>query len=297
MPELPEVETVRRGLAPHMERRVLARVEQRRPDLRFPLPAGFVERLTGRRVLRLGRRAKYLLVHLEDGAVLIAHLGMSGSFVVTPARGPATNVASASFPPPEELANTPGARRPQHDHVVFHLDDGGCVTFNDPRRFGYMLLDREETLEQNPRLAGIGPEPLGNGFSGPVLAAALAGRLSPIKAALLDQKVVAGLGNIYVCEALFRAGISPKRTAATVQGARAERLAEAIRAVLADAIEAGGSSLRDFVHASGELGYFQHRFAVYGREGEACPDCTCDRTILRIVQSGRSTFYCARRQR
>jgi len=298
MPELPEVETVRRGLAPHMEGRVLARVEQRRPDLRFPLPAGFVGRLIGRRVLRLGRRAKYLLMHLDDGTVLIAHLGMSGSFVVTPSQPRSTEPAApTSYPLPEDLANTPGARRPQHDHVVFHLDDGGCVTFNDPRRFGYMLLDREETLDRHPRLAGIGPEPLGNAFSGPVLAAALAGRLSPIKAALLDQKVVAGLGNIYVCEALFRAGISPKRTAATVQGARAERLAEAIRAVLAEAIEAGGSSLRDFVHASGELGYFQHRFSVYGREGEACPGCTCDRTILRIVQAGRSTFYCARRQR
>lgn len=280
MPELPEVETVCRGLAPHLEGRVLVRVVQRRPDLRFPFPPGFCERLTGRRVTAVRRRAKYILVHLDDGTVLLAHLGMSGRMIIapTPAPAPAT-----------------------HDHVVFETDDGTVVTFNDARRFGMMDLTDESGMAGHPMLRALGPEPLGNEFSGPVLAARLAGRMSPIKAALLDQTVVAGLGNIYVSEALFCAGISPRRMAATVTGAKAERLAGCIRDVLSRAIEAGGSTLRDHRQASGELGYFQHQFSVYDREGQPCPGCTCDLAktggVRRIVQSGRSTFYCPQRQR
>ncbi|HYH22936.1 MAG TPA: bifunctional DNA-formamidopyrimidine glycosylase/DNA-(apurinic or apyrimidinic site) lyase [Azospirillum sp.] len=279
MPELPEVETVCRGLAPHLEGRVLARVVQRRPDLRFPFPPRFCERLTGRRVSAVRRRAKYILVHLDDGTVLIAHLGMSGRMMITR----------------ESVEPT------AHDHVVFETDDGTTVTFNDARRFGLMDLTDESALGEHPLLRTLGPEPLGNAFSGPVLAERLAGRMSPIKAALLDQTVVAGLGNIYVSEALFQARISPKRMAATVSGARAERLATAVRDVLARAIAAGGSSLKDYRQASGELGYFQHQFSVYDREGQPCPGCTCDVAktggVRRIVQSGRSTFYCAQRQR
>ncbi|WP_029009515.1 bifunctional DNA-formamidopyrimidine glycosylase/DNA-(apurinic or apyrimidinic site) lyase [Azospirillum halopraeferens] len=280
MPELPEVETVCRGLAPHLEGRVLARVAAHRADLRVPFPPRFAERLTGRRVAAVRRRAKYMLVHLDDGTVLIVHLGMSGRMLI----------------------DTGGPGEPgRHDHVVFVTDAGTAVTFNDARRFGLMDLTTEQSLGEHPLLARLGPEPLGNGFSGPVLAERLAGRMTPIKAALLDQSVVAGLGNIYVAEALFEARLSPKRMAATVSGARAERLAGAVRAVLARAIAAGGSSLRDYRQASGELGYFQHQFAVYDREGEPCPGCTCDvaRTggVHRIVQAGRSTFYCPQRQR
>lgn len=284
MPELPEVETVCRGLAPHLEGRVLARVAQRRPDLRFPFPPKFCERLTGRRVAAVRRRAKYILVHLDDGTVLIAHLGMSGRMMITPKShdGEATEPAA-------------------HDHVIFETDDGTTITFNDARRFGLMDLTDEAALSEHPLLRTLGPEPLGNEFSGPVLAERLAGRMSPIKAALLDQTVVAGLGNIYVSEALFHARLSPKRIAATVTGARAERLATAVRDVLARAIAAGGSSLKDYRQASGELGYFQHQFSVYDREGQPCPGCTCDVAktggVRRIVQSGRSTFYCAQRQR
>ena len=280
MPELPEVETVCRGLAPHLEGRVLARVVQRRPNLRFPFPPKFCERLTGRRVAAVRRRAKYILMHLDDGTVLLAHLGMSGRMVIAP-------------PPAPE----PGT----HDHVIFQTDEGTIVTFNDARRFGLMDLTDESALAEHPLLRSLGPEPLGNDFSGPVLAERLAGRMSPIKAALLDQTVVAGLGNIYVSEALFQAGLSPTRMAATVTGVRAERLAAAIRDVLSRAIEAGGSTLRDHRQASGELGYFQHQFSVYDRAGEPCPGCTCNVAktggITRIVQSGRSTFYCSHRQR
>lgn len=280
MPELPEVETVCRGLAPHLEGRRLVRVLQRRPNLRTPFPPRFCERLTGRRVEAVRRRAKYILLHLDDGGVLIAHLGMSGRMVILDR-------------PPESF----GA----HDHVVFETDAGATVLFNDARRFGVMDLTTAEALADHPLIRSLGPEPLGNAFSGPVLAERLAGRMSPIKAALLDQTVVAGLGNIYVAEALFQARLSPRRIAATVSGARAERLATAIREVLGRAIAAGGSTLRDYVQASGELGYFQHQFAVYDREGQACPGCDCDvlRTggIRRIVQSGRSTFYCPQRQR
>lgn len=280
MPELPEVETVCRGLAPHLEGRTLRRVEQRRPNLRFPFPPRFCERLTGRRVEAVRRRAKYILMHMDDGTVLIAHLGMSGRMIIAPER-------------PEAFD--------KHDHVVFETDAGTVVTFNDARRFGLMDLTTEDALGEHPLLRSIGPEPLGNEFSGPVLAQRLAGKMTSIKAALLDQTVVAGLGNIYVSEALFLSRLSPTRIASTVSGAKADRLASAIRAVLARAIEAGGSTLRDHRQASGELGYFQHQFTVYDREGQPCPGCTCDMAktggIRRIVQSGRSTFYCPQRQR
>lgn len=278
MPELPEVETVRRGLAPALEGKRFTEIEVRRPDLRFPFPADLAARLAGRRVERIDRRAKYLLVHLDDGVVMILHLGMSGRLSLNQA-GP------------------PG----RHDHVIFRLEGGVTLTFNDVRRFGMLDLCAADALGRHKLLAGLGPEPLSNEFNGPVLAAALKGRRTPIKMALLDQRVVAGLGNIYVCEALFRAGLSPRRQAATVQKARAERLAGAVRTVLDEAIASGGSSLRDYVQPSGELGYFQHRWAVYGREGEACPGCDCALAetggIQRLAQSGRSTFFCPRRQR
>ena len=276
MPELPEVETIVRGLRPKLEGRVLARVEQRCAALRFPLPEGFARRLEGRRVERIDRRAKYILVYLEGAEVLLCHLGMSGRMVLTTANG-----------------------RPfeKHDHVVFTTDAGDQLRFNDARRFGVMDLVAEPALFEHRLLKDLGPEPLGNAFNGPALAAALAGKRTPIKAALLDQRVVAGLGNIYVSEALYAAGLSPRRLAYTVRGGRAERLVAGIRDVLNRAIAAGGSSLRDYVQADGELGYFQHQWAVYGRAGEPCPDCDCGGGIRRFVQSNRSTFYCPKRQR
>lgn len=276
MPELPEVETVRRGLAPFLEGRRLVHVEQRRPDLRWPLPPDFVPRLLGRRIVALRRRAKYLLAEIEDGTVLIAHLGMSGRMLITQGRPAALE---------------------KHDHIVLATEDDVWLRFNDARRFGSMDLATLETLDSHKLLAGLGPEPLSNAFNGPALAAALAGKRTPIKAALLDQKVVAGIGNIYACEALYRAGLSPRRLAATVQGGRAEKLATAVKQVLAEAIESGGSTLRDYRQADGELGYFQHSFKVYDREGLACAAIDCGRPLLRLVQSGRSTFYCARCQR
>ncbi len=280
MPELPEVETVIRGLRPKLEGRKLLRVQQRRPDLRFPLPPNFVARLEGRRVEHLARRGKYMLLHLDDGWVLLCHLGMSGRML---------------------LIDPPAPALGKHDHVILTTDEGCEIRFNDARRFGIMDLVAADRLQQHALLRDMGPEPLGNAFNGPALAAALKGRRSPIKTVIMDQKVVAGVGNIYACEALFHAGLSPRRQAYTVQGGRAERLAQAVRDVLARAIEAGGSSLRDYVQADGELGYFQHRFAVYDRQGVACPGCDCrprhDGGIRRIVQSGRSTFYCASRQR
>lgn len=277
MPELPEVETVCRGLRKPLEGRVLARVVQRRPDLRFPIPERFAERLAGRRVERVGRRAKFILVTLDDDTVLIAHLGMSGRMTIVPA---------AEAPPPGP-----------HDHVEFETEDGVIVRYCDPRRFGMMDLTTTDALGDHRMLKQLGPEPLGNAFHAAALSRALAGKRSPIKAALLDQRVVAGLGNIYICEALHRAGISPRRSAHTVPGKRAERLAHEIRAVLREAIDAGGSSLRDYVQASGNLGYFQHSWQVYGREGEPCRRPGCTGTVRRIVQSGRSTFYCATHQR
>ena len=276
MPELPEVETVRRGLMPAMQGKRLDAVIPRRPDLRFPLPDGFGQRLTGRTVAAIRRRAKFLMFDLDSPDVLIAHLGMSGSFRL------------GAKPFPEE----------KHDHVIFKMSGGGEVHYNDPRRFGFMDLWPAADLAAHPMLAKLGPEPLDDdAFSGPVLAARLKDKKTPIKAALLDQGVVAGVGNIYACEALYRAGISPKRLAHTVQGARAERLAQAVKAVLTDAIASGGSSLRDHIRPDGELGYFQHSFDVYGRTGEACANAACGQPIRQIPQAGRSTFYCSRCQR
>lgn len=277
MPELPEVETVCRGLSKPLEGRTLTRVVKRRPDLRFPIPEGFVARLIGRTVLRVGRRAKFILVTLDDGTVLVAHLGMSGRMTILDA---------ATAPPAGP-----------HDHVEFETDGGALIRYCDPRRFGMMDLTTVDGLADHRMLRTLGPEPLGNEFNGATLSCALAGKRTPIKAALLDQKVVAGLGNIYICEALHRAGISPRRLAQTIPGKRAERLAQEIRNVLQEAIDAGGSSLRDYVQVSGDLGYFQHNWRVYGREGEPCRFDGCTGTVRRIVQSGRSTFYCATHQR
>lgn len=280
MPELPEVETIVRGLRPTLEGRRLTSVMQRRADLRFPLPDNFAKRLKGRRVARIARRGKYILIHLDGEEVLLCHLGMSGRLVVT-------NGAAGPLEP--------------HDHVIFRTDAGDEIRFNDARRFGIMDLVPETELDRHRLLEGLGPEPLSNDFNGPALAERLKGKRTPIKAALMDQRTVAGLGNIYVSESLFSAGLSPRRMAYTVQGGRAERLARAIRDVLTRAIEAGGSSLRDYVQTSGELGYFQHDWAVYGRAGEPCPECTCNPEetggIRRIVQSNRATFYCPLRQR
>ncbi|SDX82497.1 bifunctional DNA-formamidopyrimidine glycosylase/DNA-(apurinic or apyrimidinic site) lyase [Citreimonas salinaria] len=288
MPELPEVETVMRGLAPVMEGRRIARARANRPDLRWPFPDRMAERLTGARVRRLRRRSKYILADLDTGETLLVHLGMSGRMLIS--GGTSGRADTAQFvhahPAPEK-----------HDHVVLDMEDGGRVTFNDPRRFGAMDLMPTDAAEAHPLLAHLGPEPFGNAFSGAYLAQALKGRNTPIKAALLDQKVVAGLGNIYVCEALFRAGIHPARKARRIAAARLEALAPIIRDVLSEAIEAGGSSLRDYRQTDGELGYFQHRFDVYGREGDACRTSGCAHSIRRIVQSGRSSFYCASCQR
>lgn len=289
MPELPEVETVRRGLAPVMEGARFLQVEARRGDLRWPLPKDFAARLEGQTVTGLGRRAKYILADLSSGEVLLMHLGMSGSFRVTKAG--------------EEI--TPGdfhherSKASAHDHVVFHMSNGGTAIFNDPRRFGCMKLVPRGALDSEPLLRALGPEPLGNAFDAAMLAAACAGKQTSLKAALLDQHVVAGLGNIYVCEALHGAHLSPKRKASTIadrKGApnpRSVALVEAIRTVLNEAIRAGGSSLRDHRQTSGELGYFQHNFRVYDREGTACPTTGCGGVIRRIVQNGRSTFFCA----
>jgi formamidopyrimidine-DNA glycosylase len=287
MPELPEVETVRRGLAPAMEDARFERVEARRRDLRWPLPKDFARKLEGQTVTGLGRRAKYLLADLSSGDVLLMHLGMSGSFRVT--NGGAT---------------TPGAhyhdrsKDQAHDHVIFQMSSGARISFNDPRRFGCMKLIKREKLENEPLLRALGPEPLGNAFDAAMLARTCKGKKTSLKAALSDQKVVAGLGNIYVCEALHRAHLSPKRMASTIalkSGApheHAEELVEAIKAVLNDAIKAGGSSLRDHRQTSGALGMFQHNFRVYDREGQKCPTPNCTGVIKRIVQTGRSTFFC-----
>jgi formamidopyrimidine-DNA glycosylase len=289
MPELPEVETVRRGLQPVMEGARFTKVEAHRGDLRWPLSRDFVARLEGKKVEGLGRRAKYLLVDLSSGEVLLMHLGMSGSFRVAQAgRGD----------------RTPGgyyhdrSERAAHDHVVFHMSSGARISFNDPRRFGMMKLVPRAELDQEPLLRALGPEPLGNAFDAAMLARACKGKKTSLKAALSDQKIVAGLGNIYVCEALHRARLSPKRRASTIatkSGApteRAQTLVDAIKAVLKDAISAGGSSLRDHRRTDGELGDFQHNFRVYDREGKPCPTPGCRGTIKRMVQTGRSTFFC-----
>ncbi|CAD7051898.1 bifunctional DNA-formamidopyrimidine glycosylase/DNA-(apurinic or apyrimidinic site) lyase [Pseudorhizobium endolithicum] len=292
MPELPEVETVRRGLAPAMEGARLERLELRRPDLRFPLPVGLAEAVEGRHILSLGRRAKYLLIDLEEDQTIISHLGMSGSFRVE--EGPASEAPGAFV--------HPRSKDEKHDHVVFHLRSGGGasrVIYNDPRRFGFMHLWKRSELDTYPSFVGLGPEPTGNVLDAGYLARRFAGKSQPLKGALLDQGVVAGLGNIYVCEALWRAHLSPQRKAGSLvtptgrPKASLLVLADAIRAVIADAIAAGGSSLRDHIQTDGSLGYFQHSFSVYDREGEACRTPGCNGTVARIVQAGRSSFYCA----
>ncbi|HTV70050.1 MAG TPA: bifunctional DNA-formamidopyrimidine glycosylase/DNA-(apurinic or apyrimidinic site) lyase [Rhizobiaceae bacterium] len=296
MPELPEVETVRRGLQPVMEGARIVKVEQRRPDLRFPFPPNFVKRLTGRQITALGRRAKYLIIHTDGGPVLICHLGMSGSFRIEDGAD----------------GNTPGrfhherSKDSAHDHAVFHVEaknrERFRIVFNDPRRFGFMLFAEDGKVDEHPMLADLGVEPTGNALDGALLSDLFRGKAAPLKAALLDQTLIAGLGNIYVCEALWRAELSPKRKAGTIVpkkgvSPRAERLAVAVREVIADAVEAGGSSLRDYVHADGSLGYFQKSFSVYDREGEPCLRDGCRGTVTRVVQSGRSTFYCPACQR
>jgi formamidopyrimidine-DNA glycosylase len=287
LPELPEVETVRRGLAPAMEGQRIALAEVRRPDLRWPFPERMAERLTGARIERLRRRSKYILADLDTGESLLIHLGMSGRMTVSGLAAP--------FVPGQFHHQHPMPEK--HDHVVFDMEGGARVTFNDPRRFGAMDLMVTATADSHPLLAALGPEPLGNEFSADMLALKLAGRKGPIKALLLDQKLVAGLGNIYVCEALHRAHIHPERPGGQIARAELDVLAAEIRLVLLEAIEAGGSSLRDFRQADGELGYFQHRFRVYDREGQPCPTPGCTGIIARIVQSGRSSYYCARCQR
>ncbi|MCP4317677.1 MAG: bifunctional DNA-formamidopyrimidine glycosylase/DNA-(apurinic or apyrimidinic site) lyase [Hyphomicrobiales bacterium] len=296
MPELPEVETVRRGLQPAMEGAVVERVEQRRADLRFPFPDNFAARIEGRRVTRLKRRAKYLLIGFDDGAVLISHLGMSGSYYVDSSG----------------TVNTPGdfhhdrSKNERHDHVVFHLagsSGSARVVYNDPRRFGFMLLTDTDGLDAHPLIRDLGVEPTGNALNAAHLANHFAGKKAPLKAALLDQKIIAGLGNIYVCEALWQARLSPRRAAGslvTADGApvkRLEELTRCVRSVIAAAIEAGGSSLRDHRLADGTLGYFQHSFNTYDREAEPCRREGCGGKIRRIVQTGRSTFYCPACQR
>jgi formamidopyrimidine-DNA glycosylase len=294
MPELPEVETVRRGLEPALVGTTITSVEQRRADLRFPFPENFARRLAGRRVDALGRRAKYLLADLDGGDVLVMHLGMTGRFTVIPPAGPATT--------PGEFHHEAGGLA-AHDHVVFRLGNGFTVVYNDVRRFGFMTLVPRGQLAEHPLFRAIGVEPLGNELDAALLASLMAGKQTPLKAALLDQTLVAGLGNIYVCEALHRARLSPRRMAGTLATkaggptAAAGRLATAIREVLAEAVEAGGSTLRDYAQPDGGLGYFQHRFRVYDRESEPCPTPGCGGTVQRIVQSGRSTFFCARCQR
>lgn len=283
MPELPEVETVRRGLAPVMEGEMIAQADINRPDLRWPFPPGMAARLTGAQVIALRRRSKYLLADLDTRETLLIHLGMSGRMLVS---GDPLGRFVHEHPP-----------RQKHDHVVLHLGNGARITFNDPRRFGAMDLMDTATADEHKLLSVLGPEPLGNGFHEAHLVAAFEGRNTPVKSALLDQRIIAGLGNIYVCEALFRAGISPKRKAGKVSAPRVAALVPIIREVLQDAIDAGGSSLRDFRQADGELGYFQHSFDVYGREGEPCRTPGCSDNVRRIVQSGRSSFYCPTCQR
>jgi formamidopyrimidine-DNA glycosylase len=293
MPELPEVETVRRGLQPVMEGEKIVKAEVRRKDLRFPFQKDFVARLDDQTVTGLGRRAKYLLADLASGDVLLMHLGMSGSFrVVT-----------------DDEQKTPGKfQHPRsgdraHDHVVFHMSSGAAVVFNDPRRFGYMKIIARRDLDGEPLLKGLGPEPLGNEFDAKMLARSCAGKKTSLKAALLDQRVVAGLGNIYVCEALYRAHLAPRRLAATLATRKgdptehAKRLVAAIHGVLNQAIKAGGSSLRDHRQTTGELGYFQHSFQVYDREGEKCQTAGCGGIVRRFTQNGRSTFWCPKCQK
>ena len=283
MPELPEVETVRSGLAPSMEGQVITQADVNRPDLRWPFPENMAQRLTGARVNALRRRSKYVLVDLDSGETLIIHLGMSGRMTVS---GDPLGQFHRDHPAPEK-----------HDHVVFHMDNGARITFNDPRRFGAMDLVATAQLDDHWLIKPIGPEPLGNTFDESYLIEKLAGKNTPIKTALLDQRILAGLGNIYVCEVLYRAGINPKRKAGALSKPRVATLVPIIRDVLSEAIAAGGSSLRDYRQADGELGYFQHGFQAYDRENHPCQTPDCTGTIARITQSGRSTFYCPQCQR
>lgn len=293
MPELPEVETVRRGLAPHMEGQTIMKIEQRRPNLRFDFPERFVERLEGQKLISMGRRAKYLVADMEDGTALIMHLGMSGSFRVE------------GLDDGDQLADFHYDRNKaaKHDHVVLHMSNGAQVIYNDPRRFGFMDLIARNELDQCKHFYKMGVEPTGNALSPEYLARVFINKKTPLKAALLDQRMIAGLGNIYVCEALWRAHLSPTRATGTLvtkagkPTVKLEELTTHIREVIVDAIKAGGSSLKDYVHTDGSLGYFQHSFAAYDREGEECRKETCKGSIERIVQSGRSTFYCPTCQR
>ena len=283
MPELPEVETVMRGLQPSMEGEVITRADVNRPDLRWPFPDRMADRLSGRRVLSMRRRSKYILADLDSGETLLVHLGMSGRMTVS---GDPLGQFVHAHP-----------QTAKHDHVVFHMENGARVTFNDPRRFGAMDLLDTATADSHKLLAVLGPEPLGNDFHENHLVTAFKGRKTPVKSALPDQGILAGLGNIYVCETLFRAGISPRREVGKISAPRVAALVPIIRQVLLDAIAAGGSSLKDFRQANGELGYFQHTFDVYGREGEPCRRAGCGGTVTRITQSGRSSFYCGKCQR
>ena len=283
MPELPEVETVRRGLIPAMEGARIKRAEVRRDGLRWPFPENMAKRLSGRLVQQLGRRSKYLLADLDSGETLLIHLGMSGRILVS-------GKSHAMF----HHDQTP---LDKHDHVVLHMDNGIRITFNDARRFGMMDMWPTAEIENHPLLAKLGPEPLSNQFNSAYLAARLKRRGTPIKTALLDQKIVAGLGNIYVCEILHRTGISPRRKASNLSSHQLDSLIPAIRSVLEEAIAAGGSSLRDHRQTNGDLGYFQHSFRAYGREGKPCPNSGCKGEIMRITQSGRSSFFCPQCQR
>jgi formamidopyrimidine-DNA glycosylase len=293
LPELPEVETVRRGLQPVMEGKRILAARTNRKDLRFPFPEDFSKRLTGRTIRAMGRRAKYLMADLDQGDVLVMHLGMTGRFIIE---------HDGQSLEPGDFTQTVN-RLPAHDHVVFEMEGGARITYNDVRRFGFMALIPRAEIASHPLTKDIGIEPLGNELTPTKLAALFEGKAAPLKAALLDQRLIAGLGNIYVCEALFRSGLSPRRAAGTIvrkdssPTPRAEKLTEEIRLVLQEAIEAGGSTLRDFAHADGSLGYFQHRFKVYDREGDPCPNAACSGVVERIVQSGRSTFFCAKCQK
>lgn len=279
MPELPEVETVCRGLEPALVGQVITGIDTHRSGLRVPFPKNLSKNVAGSKVLRITRRAKYILVHLDNGKILVMHLGMSGRMMI----------------------ESEGYKTAKHDHMVIHLKRGNMIVFNDPRRFGVVDLIAEEALESHKLFAHLGPEPLSNEFSGPVLAAKLEGRKTAIKVAIMDQQVVVGVGNIYASEALFLSGISPEKLAGQVRGQKADELVQAIRKVLQKAIKAGGSTLKDHRQANGELGYFQHHFTVYDREGQACPGCTCDIAktggIQKITQGGRSSFYCPRKQK
>ena len=287
MPELPEVETVRRGLQPVMEGARIARAELRRPDLRFPFPERFAKRIEGQAVISVSRRAKYLLFHLDNGLTMLSHLGMSGSFRIEKGRWEET----------PGLFYHPRGKLQAHDHVVLNLFSSGGqeyrVIYNDPRRFGFMDLIEPGGLHENRFLQGLGVEPVGNELSGALISELFAKKAAPLKSALLDQRLIAGLGNIYVCEALWRSGLSPERASQTICGTmHTERLAGDIREVIAEAIKAGGSSLRDYMQTDGSLGYFQHSFSVYDREGEKCRKPRCKGIVSRIVQSGRSSFFC-----